>query len=531
MKSLIVESCMAGSLHNRDTMYSVERIPVAIPAGKSACRSHPAIDFACRRRKPRAARTSPHSVETGSTDLHNRCIEAITRALTGGCVLTEGIPPRNLTDMSGLAATAPAALVLPADTEGVSHMLRICQAEGQRVVVQGGMTGLVGGAVPRPDEVALSLERLVGVEEIDLAAGTLTALAGTPLAVVQQAAQDAGLFYGVDLGARGSCTIGGTVATNAGGNQVLRYGMTRRNIRGLEAVLADGRILHAPGKMLKNNTGYDWTQLLIGSEGTLGVITRVTVALQPAPGDIASALVAVASAEDAITVLRRLEARLPAGLVAFEAMWHEFHDLAVGELGLAAPLPPGHDLYLLVEAPQADASGALADALAELHTGGLVADAVLARSGADRNAFWSLRESVYEHFRIFGTVITFDISIPPDRIGPAVAALRVEIPAAFPGVPWVVFGHLADSNIHVNVMPGAAAEARRAEAEAVVYGITRRFEGSVSAEHGIGRTKRANLGISRTAEELSVMAAIKRAFDPKGILNPGRILPEAAAAG
>ena len=220
----------------------------------------------------------------------------------------------------GMAPCPPGLLILPRDTQEVSQALAICHAHGARIVVQGGMTGLAGGAHPQAGEVALSLERLAGIEEIDTLAGTLTARAGTKLQEIQEAAQAKGFFCGIDLGARGSCTIGGNIATNAGGNQVLRYGMARRNVLGLEAVLADGTVVTSLNKMLKNNAGYDWTQLFIGSEGTLGIVTRVVLGLHPAPRGVRSALLAFSRFEDVLTVLRRFDAALPGRMIVFEAM-------------------------------------------------------------------------------------------------------------------------------------------------------------------------------------------------------------------
>jgi FAD/FMN-containing dehydrogenase len=226
-------------------------------------------------------------------------IDALVAALGSQVRVGADIPSRNHADASGLPPALPKALLLPQTTEDVSTALRICHEYGQPVVTQGGLTGLAGGAHPQGEEIALSLERMSGVEEIDAASATLTALAGTPLAVVQQAADEAGYLCGIDLGARGTCTIGGNAATNAGGNQVLRYGMTRRNVLGLEVVLADGTVIRSLNKMLKNNAGYDWTQLFIGSEGTLGVITRVVIGLHPKNRGIQTALCAVSSFEDA----------------------------------------------------------------------------------------------------------------------------------------------------------------------------------------------------------------------------------------
>ncbi len=236
----------------------------------------------------------------------------------------DDIPVRNHADASGLKPTPPHALLLPRSTEDVATALRICHEHRHPVVTQGGMTGLAGGAHPQAGEIALSLERMAGVEEVDEASGTLTALAGTPLAVIQKAAEDAGFMCGIDLGARGSCTIGGNIATNAGGNQVLRYGMARRNVLGLEVVLSDGRVVRSLNKMLKNNAGYDWTQLFIGSEGTLGVVTRVVLGLHPRPQGVQTAFCAAEGFPAALAILRALERRFPGRLLVFEGMWREF---------------------------------------------------------------------------------------------------------------------------------------------------------------------------------------------------------------
>jgi FAD/FMN-containing dehydrogenase len=360
---------------------------------------------------------------------------------------------------------------------------------------------------------------------VDRSSSTLTALAGTPLQLVQQAADEAGLMCGIDLGARGSCTIGGNVATNAGGNQVLRYGMARKNVLGLEVVLADGTIVRSLNKMMKNNAGYDWTQIFIGSEGTLGIVTRVTLALHPKPVGVQTALVAVDSTADAIEVLRRLERTLPSALLVFEAMWREMYEIATTTIGVAAPLQQGQDLYLLVEAPTGVAGpAAFETALADLYEAGLVRDAVVAKSQAERAAFWALRESVYEYDRHFSKGVGFDISIPLDRLPEAIDALRRDIPAAFSGAVWVAFGHIADSNIHLQIIPSDLTDAISKSIEQLVYGHTKRLGGSVSAEHGIGRIKRPYLEMTRSAPELALMGTIKNALDPRHILNPGRVL-------
>ena len=303
------------------------------------------------------------------------------------------IPARNRTDASAEADTEPLALLLPRTTAEVSAALTLCHAARQPVVPQGGMTGLVDGSRPDKGEIAISLERMSGVEDIDLVSGTITALSGTPLETVQKAAEARGRMIGIDLGARGSCTIGGNVATNAGGHSVLRYGMMRANVRGLEAVLADGRILRSNSRMMKNNTGIDWTQLMIGSEGTLGIVTQVTLTLHPRPAAISTALVMVPDTAAALALLRDLQPRLPGGLLVFEAMWSELYAIASGPMGLNLPFAATDEVYLLIEATEMTPDGtALIDALHVNLENGRLTDAVIAQSEAERQRFWALRE-------------------------------------------------------------------------------------------------------------------------------------------
>jgi FAD/FMN-containing dehydrogenase len=453
-------------------------------------------------------------------------IEALQAALGAQVVVGPDIPARNHADAGGLAPTPPRALLLPRETADVATALRICHEHRQPVVTQGGLTGLAGGAHPREGEVALSLERMNGVEEIDSASATLTALAGTPLAVVQQAADDAGFLCGIDLGARGSCTIGGNIATNAGGNQVLRYGMARRNTLGLEVVLADGTVVRSLNKMLKNNAGYDWTQLFIGSEGTLGVVTRVVLSLQPKPAGIQTALCAVSSFEDALSVLHGFERAHPGRLLVFEAMWREFMTVATGPCGLAPPFESEHEVTLLIDADMGDeATGAesFAHFLGEQYERNLLKDAVVAQSRQDRNRLWAYRESPYEYGRYFAQELRFDVSVPLARMSRAIESLRQSMSRQWPDAVYVFFGHVADSNIHVNVMMPDLGAAKQG-IQALVYDLVSELGGSISAEHGIGRIKRPYLALSRTEPELALMHLLKRTLDPKGILNPDRVL-------
>ncbi|MEN9904110.1 MAG: hypothetical protein RLZZ555_675 [Pseudomonadota bacterium] len=423
----------------------------------------------------------------------------------------------------------PLAVVRPRDTAQVSEVLRLCHAHRQRVITQGGMTGLSGGALPCDGELILSLERLRGIEEIDEQAGTMTLLAGTPLQQAQEAAAERGWLVAVDLGARGSCQIGGNVSTNAGGNRVIRYGMTRAQVLGLETVLADGTVLDSLNKMVKNNAGYDLKQLFIGSEGTLGVVTRVVLRLEPLPDSVQTAMCAVDSYEQVVQLLRHAQRRLSGRLSAFEVMWADFHDAVTTRIpGQRAALPPGSPFYVLLDLQGADAEGdaalferMLEQALEE----GLISDAAIASSVKEAQDFWTLRDSPARFPVIWPQIASFDISLPIGSIGEFVERLRDRLQQALPGCEAVNFGHIGDSNLHVCVaVPGTTAENfPEHEIKDLLYGLLREYRGSISAEHGVGQHKKEYLGYSRSAEEIAVMRSVKAALDPLGILNPGRI--------
>jgi FAD/FMN-containing dehydrogenase len=462
-------------------------------------------------------------------DVRRESVLDALRAALGPAVVLAGadVPDRNAADATALPPTRPLAVVRPATTEAVSDALRICHAHGQPVVLQGGLTGLAGAAHPFAGEVALSLERMVGIEAIDPLAGTLTALAGTPLQVVQQAAEEAGFQCGIDLPSRGSAAIGGAVATNAGGLNVLRYGMARRQVLGLEVVLADGTVVRSLHGMVKNNAGYDWTQMFIGSEGTLGVITRVVLALHPRPANLVTALCAIASFEDALVILRRADAALPGGLMAFEAMWADFLAVATDRCGVPNPLSGPAPLTLLVEiagGPGADGAGRVEALLEELLGDGLIADAVIAKSQDERRRLWALRETPADYRRHMPPSVGFDVSIPLARMSAAVDDLRARMAAGWPTATSVFFGHVADSNLHLITMVPDLDTATKTAIEDTVYRAVASFGGSVSAEHGIGRTKRPYLALTRSEPERMLMGLIKRALDPSGILGPGRVL-------
>lgn len=454
-------------------------------------------------------------------------IASLRAAIGDGKVLAgDAIPQHNWADAAEMPPCRPDLLVLPSSTEDVSRVLALCHAAGRAVVVQGGMSGLAGGAHPKQGEIALSLQNLRGIEDIDAVSRTMVVRAGTPLYQVQEAAAAAGLHYGVDLGARGSCTIGGNVATNAGGVQAVRYGVTRRQVLGLEAVLADGTVLSGLNRMMKNNTGYDWPQLMIGSEGTLGVITRVSLALSPAPDGFQTALLAVPDVECAAAIREALDRRFPARLVSFEGLWREYMDVTARLGTLPAPFAAACELVLLVELALGDTETAQEEmtlALSDLMEKGLIADALVAQSMQDRQRFWAYREANYEFDRVMPKAAHFDISLLISQMTAAVDHMRTALAARMPGGILVTYGHLGDGNLHIAIFPDRPTDDFEA-AKAVVYDTVQLFGGSVSAEHGIGVLKRPYLGHSRTPAEIGLMRALKQTLDPSAILGRGRIL-------
>lgn len=438
------------------------------------------------------------------------------------------IPERHLHDWMAEAPPGTAlALARPRDTEEVGALLSACLRLRLPVVPQGGLTGLAGGAVPVPGCVLLSLERMCGVEEIDAAASTAVVLAGTPLQTLQQAAWDAGLFFPLDLGARGSCTIGGNLSTNAGGNRVLRYGMARDLVLGLEAVLADGTVVSSLNKMLKNNTAYDLKQLFIGSEGTLGVITRAVLRLHPQPRSVCTALCAVTDYAAVLALLRHVRDGLGGTLSAFEVMWPDFYRLVTaGVPGLDAPLSREFGAYVLIESMGTDPlpdQGRFEQVLGAALEAGMVTDAVIAQSTEETASLWRVRDASGELRRIFHPHSGYDVSVPAGQIGAFVEDCRTRLCRRWSGAETVFFGHVGDANIHIGVRIGDAVQPV-AEVDAIVYRCVGDWRGSISAEHGIGLLKRQHLHHSRSESERMLMGRVKRALDPQGILNPGKVL-------
>ena len=456
----------------------------------------------------------------------DRLLAGLAAELPPGTVLGGAeAGPRHRSDWSRLNACEPRAVLRPRTSAEVATILRHCHAAAQPVVVQGGLTGLAGGATPRPGELALSLERLTGIEDVDPDGGTMRVLAGTPLAVVHEAAERHGLQFALDLGARGSCMIGGNISTNAGGNRVIRYGMMRSLVLGVEAVLADGTIVSSLNAMLKNNAGYDLKQLFVGTEGTLGVVTRAVLRLHPAPRERITAFVATDSFAALVALLRETRAAFGGELGSFETMWANYFEFALKELKVGVrPFDAPHAHYALIEIeslePAGDA-GRLEAFLARMLDGGTAADALIARSLDESARLWRIRESAGEIMMRLGMPMAYDISLPIAQMVGYLERLHAEVPAVLGERPLYVFGHLGDGNLHL--VTGLRGPQEIEPLDHIVYGALAGI-GSVSAEHGIGVHKRRWLGASRGPQEIALMRRLKAALAPHGILNPGRVL-------
>lgn len=419
------------------------------------------------------------------------------------------------------------ALTYPKTAAQVAAIVGYCNAHRVAVQPQGGMTGLAGGAVPVGPCVIVSLERMRAVRELDPAAGTITVEAGVLMETVQKTADAADLFFPLDLGGRGSCQIGGNLSTNAGGNRVLRFGMARDLVLGLEVVLADGSVIDGLRKMIKNNAGYDLRQWFIGTEGTLGIITAAVLRLFPKARSVCTGLCAVDDYAAVLDVLARARSGFASQLTAFEVMWPEFYALSTVGLGRKPPLAQGCGAYVLIETmgtdpgPDQDRFEAVIGAAMEA---GVVKDAVVAKSQREAAELWTLRDSPGEwqkagHWPQLG----FDVSVPTGEIGALVGEIGRALHESWPDMFALYFGHIADGNLHVSVrLDGHAG--RAPHIEELVFGLVARRRGSISAEHGIGTLKRGALHLSRSPEEIALMRTIKRALDPNGILNPGKVL-------
>ncbi len=419
------------------------------------------------------------------------------------------------------------AFMMPRSTEEVATLLRWCHARGQTVVTQGGLTGCAAGADATANDVVLSLEKMNRIVEIDPVGGTAVVEAGAILQNVQEAVAAQGLYFPLDLGARGSCTIGGNVATNAGGINVLRYGMMRNLVLGLEAVLADGTVVSSMNRMLKNNAGYDVKQLFIGTEGTLGVVTRVVLRLFPQPAGRHTALVAMTGFNGVAGFLGTLQTKLAGTLSAYEVMWGGYYRVVTGEGGHRPPLDRDYPYYviLMTEGSETHADAErLENVLGEALDNGTIVDAVIPKSEAESTAIWAIREE-FDVILEPPPVYLYDVSLPIRDMPAYLETVQHNVARRWPDGRSYVFGHMADGNLHLFIQPMEQGD-YHAECDEIVYAPLAPIGGSVSAEHGIGIEKRRWLPHSRTPAEIDLMRTLKRSLDPTNLLNPGRVLAE-----
>lgn len=427
-------------------------------------------------------------------------------------------------------------VVRPSSTEELAAVVRLCAETGTAIVPQGGNTGLTGASQPHPDmsEIIVSTSRMKAVRAVDTLNDTMTVEAGVVLQEIQRIAAEHDRLFPLSLGADGSCQIGGNLSTNAGGTQVIRYGSTRNLVLGLEVVLPDGRIWDGLRGLRKDNTGYDLKHLFIGGEGTLGIITAAVLRLFPRPTATETAWLAVPDPASAVRLLGHMRSRLGEQISAFELISRSILDLLLrGVPGHDDPISTVYEWYVLLEVGGQGAPGSLADpftsALERAMEEGLVVDAVIATSAAQAKRFWKMREDTAEAQKFAGGAITHDISVPLSAIPDFIAETDAALSAAYPGVTLICFGHVGDGNLHYNpIRPAgwspADWKAERGKINRIVHDRVVAHGGAISAEHGIGRLRLAENEHYKSAVELDLMRTVKKALDPAGIMNPGKVV-------
>lgn len=501
---------------------------------------------------PGALRREKRAEPSSSTGPDPALLDKLAHIVGQSHVLTGTDVSQRATHFWNPAPLEAGALVRPANTSELSQVMKACHAASQSVVTHGGVTGLVEGDRSEHHDVIVSLERMREIETVDVTGRTITVQAGAVLQRVQEAASESGLQFGLDLGARGSCTIGGNISTNAGGLSVLRYGMMREQVLGLEAVLADGTIVSSMNRMMKNNAGYDLKQLFVGSEGTLGIVTRAVLRLRPATPTRQTALVAFETFEQVTGLLSHLGNALNGTLDSFEVLWQRFYRLNTDpqtEGNISSPLSRDYPLYAIVESrgnqkgvgPESDEARfhtAMESALEQ----SLIVDAAVAQSERERSEIWKIRETIEIALR-HDPVFVYDISLPIVAMKTYLNKVESALRGEFPTLHFYAYGHLADGNLHLMVAPAAivepgggqgssgkntdaASEQKLAHhiSDRIVYSALAALGGSISAEHGIGLAKKAWLSVSRNDAETTLMRTLKNALDAKGILNPGKII-------
>jgi len=450
------------------------------------------------------------------------------KKIVGPAGFREGddVDARYFKDWMAARNIAPSLLLRPENTEQVAQILAACNQVGQPIAPQGGMTGLVSAAAPMAGEIALSFDRMKRVLEIDPLTATMTVEAGVELQTIQELADANGLLFPLDLGARGSCTIGGNLSTNAGGNRVIRYGMTRDLVLAIEAVLADGTVIDGIHKLRKNNTGYDLKQLFIGSEGTLGVITKAVLKLSAKPNSQSVAFCGMESFDKVTELLVHCQARLGANLSAFEVIWNNTYKLIDEKVPhVKVPLADSFPFYVLVESMGANAerdSELFLSALEKASEEQIVADVVVADTDNKISNLWAVRDGAAEVMGV-GYMHAYDVSLDISDMGYFGDEVEKRLRRKWPEAVLGLFGHIGDGNVHIIINVGPDTKKLHLEIDEVIYTLIQELHGSISAEHGIGTMKKQFLPYSKSDEEIALMKALKQTLDPKGILNPGRI--------
>lgn len=419
----------------------------------------------------------------------------------------------------------------PGSTEEVSSILKLASKTGTAIVPQSGNTGLVGGQIPfeSGDELLLSLDRMTKILNVDAADSTMTVQAGATLKSVQDAADDAGRLFPLSLASEGSCRIGGNLSTNAGGLNVLAYGNARDLCLGLEVVLPDGRIWNGLRRLRKDNTGYDLKDLFIGAEGTLGIITAAVLKLYPKPRSHETAFIAVTSPQAAVDLLSLAKEMSGNRVVAFELLPHIAMDFTVKHMGVSNPLAEFSPWYALSELAD-PIQGSFEAILEEAMARGLVTDATVAQSEGQRQALWAIRELMPESQKFEGGSIKHDVSVPVSRIPQFIIEATKAVENFMPQARVMSFGHMGDGNLHFNVSQPPSMDKKKYldlwnEMNAVVFDVVLKFDGSISAEHGIGRLKKHHMAEIKSPVELQMMRGLKKLFDPANVMNPGKVLP------